>query len=203
MSWVIAFAGPTGWGIEAEGGPPVLAGAGGPSDHELAATPLPGAAVSQGGGELAVCKVAIGPVEGIGVRWPGEPDGRFESVRLVAAGFSAEHAVGLAAVRPPGAKGQERDVVAAVSLGEREGVSVFDPRLSTTYAGDGALRRVGIELWLGETEEGEQYPHRVAGEPSGEPLALEADDLELHAYGLTCHSRGEDGSGVYVLIRPR
>ena len=38
---------------------------------------------------------------------------------------------------------------------------VGDPRLSTTYDGDGHQRRAGLELWLTE-EDG--YPHRAAGE---------------------------------------
>lgn len=204
MPWVIAFAGPAGWGVEVEGRPPVLAGAAADADgHELTVTPLAAATVAERDGELAICRVTAGAFEATGVRWPGEPEVKLESARLVTASFSPEHAVGLAAVRPTGAKGQERDVVAAASLGEREGAAVFDPRLSTTYTGDGEPRRVGIELWLGETEEGEQYPHRVAAETTGEPLVVDSGGLELRAYGLTCHSRGENGTGVYVLIRPR
>ena len=51
--------------------------------------------------------------------------------------------------------------------GESDGIAAFDPRLSTTYAPDMSPLRMGIELWLGEHEDGDLYPRRVAGERSG------------------------------------
>jgi hypothetical protein len=102
-----------------------------------------------------------------------------------------------------GGRGHDRDTVVAAIAGEREGISVFEPRLSTTYAGDGTPIRAGLELWLGETEDGEQFPRRVAGERSG-PFARHGPPPQrVEAYGLRCHARGEDGIGVYVLMRGR
>lgn len=201
MSWLTAFASPSEWGIAIDGSPELLGGDALPAaGHELTMSSAPGLAISPGN-ELDVCRVSGGALDAVGVRLD-RPGRGVESVRVFAACFSAEHAVALVAVRPAGAKGQDRDVVAAASLGEREGLSVFDPRLSTTYAPDGAPLRAGVELWLGEgeDEEDEQYPHRVAGESTGDRAV--SDELGLCAYGLRCHSRGEQGRGVYVLLRP-
>jgi hypothetical protein len=93
--------------------------------------------------------------------------------------------------------------VSVVCLGEREGVSVFDPRLSSTYSEPERLRRVGVELWLGENEEADQYSLRRAGEAVGPPARLERKEATIAAQPVQCHCRGESGPGLYVLITPR
>ena len=50
---------------------------------------------------------------------------------------------------------------------------MFDPRLSTTYNGAGEPRRFGIELWLGEDEDGDLVGLSDAG------LAQVQADLSL------------------------
>lgn len=137
-----------------------------------------------------------------GIRYPGGSVERLDSARLLVSCFSEEQAVGVLSLRPDGVRGQDRDRLSVACVGEPEGVSVFDPRLSSTYGAGGALRRVGVELWLGESEDGDQHPHRVAGEASGSEGRLAAEEIAGQAYGVRCHSRGEDGAGVYVLIRP-
>jgi hypothetical protein len=137
-----------------------------------------------------------------GIRYPGASVERLASARLLVSWFPDEQAVALLALRPDGARGHDRDTLSVACLGERDGVSVFDPRLSSTYTRNGSLRRVGVELWLGETEEGDQHPHRVAGEASGSDGHVAAEEVVGEAYGLRCHSRGEDGAGVYLQIRP-
>jgi len=161
------------------------------------------------GGMLELCRVAWhmdaagadGEAELVGVRCSALPSGRIDSSRLVAAWFPDGHAVALLAARPAGAKGQDRDALSVALLGEREGVHVFDPRLSTTYGGDGRPRRTGVELWLGETEEGDHYPRRVVGEADGDQVRDREAGLQVT--GLRCHSHGEDGIGVYLLARGR
>jgi hypothetical protein len=158
-------------------------------------------------GVLELCRVA-GRIDAAGaedeaelggVRCSALPSGRIVSSRLVAAWFPDGHAMALLAARPAGAKGQDRDALSVALSGEREGVHLFDPRLSTTYGDDGRPRRTGVELWLGETEEGDHYPRRVVGEADGDPVRHRLAGLE--AIGLRCHSRGEDGIGVYLLVR--
>jgi hypothetical protein len=130
------------------------------------------------------------------------PESRFDSLRLLAAWVPGGGAVALATTRPVGVKGHDRDAISAAVCGEDATLHIFDPRLSSTYNGDGSLRRAGAEMWLGESEEGDLFPRRVAGEVSGPPGRLTAAGLAVTAYPLGCHWRGEDGTGVYVLVRP-
>jgi hypothetical protein len=120
-----------------------------------------------------------------------------DSLRLFASWFPAGHEVALLAARPKGAKGHDRDSVSVVARGEEHPL-VIDPRLSTTYDHHGEPRRVGIELWLGEDEEGDLWPRRVAGTATGSRV----DRSGFSAYAFECASRGETGAGIYVLARP-
>jgi hypothetical protein len=106
-----------------------------------------------------------------------------DSLRLFGSWFPAGHQIALRAARPHGAKGQDRDLVDVIALGENEAF-VFDPRLSTTYDASAAPRQASLELWIGADEDDDQYPRRVSG----------------IATGLHCLSRGETGLGVYVLL---
>lgn len=124
-----------------------------------------------------------------------------DSLRLLGSWFPAGHEVALLATRPKGAKGQDRDQVTAIALGEEHPL-VLDPRLSTTYDEHGDARRVGVELWLGDNddEESEQWSRRVAGIATGSNVVGTATGAELTARALECVSRGELGAGVYVLM---
>lgn len=143
------------------------------------------------------------PLDADGVRHPGWTELAADSVRLLAAWTPPDRAVALTAVRPAGSKGHDRDPVSVVCAGERDGVSVFDPRLSSTYGPPGRLRRVGVELWLGESEDADQYSMRVAGEAAGSAARLERGQARIAAQPVQCHSRGESGVGLYLLITPR
>lgn len=128
----------------------------------------------------------------------------FDSIRDVGAWFAPSDGVSLTSLRPRGAKGHDRDVVAASVFDSSGAVLVVDPRLSTTYAADGHPSRFGVELWLEQENESEEvYPRRAAGEALGAKVALALAAFELEAYVLRCHSRGEEGLGVYVLARHR
>jgi hypothetical protein len=129
------------------------------------------------------------------------PGGRLDSIRLVGTWFPAPYGLALLAGRPEGAAGQDRDQIEATVLGEDQELKLFEPRLSTTYDGDGAVSRMGIELWLGESEEGEQTSRRVAGERSGSRAVATVAGARVEALGMRCHGRGEDGAGVYLLLR--
>jgi len=128
---------------------------------------------------------------------------RFESVRDISAWFAPGDGIALTSLRPRGAKGHDRDVIAASVFEPAGPVLVADPRLSTTYVADGHPTRVGLELWLGHEGSEEQYPRRAAAEPLGAAAAWAQSALELQAYFLRCLSRGEEGLGVYVLGRTR
>lgn len=126
---------------------------------------------------------------------------RLDSLRLLGSWFPAGHEVGLLAARPKGAKGQDRDVITAIARGEEHPL-VLDPRLSTTYDEHGDARRVGVELWLGESddEDSEQWSRRVAGIATGSNVVGTTAGAALSARALECVSRGELGAGVYVLL---
>jgi hypothetical protein len=132
--------------------------------------------------------------------------GELDSLRLLAAWFDDDEALALSASRPRGARGQESDQIATSLVESGSARIVVDPRLSTTYTGDGAPSRAGVELWV--TEPGEEpdttteRPYRIAGETAGSGATWSEHDLHLAAYPLRCHSHGRDGAGVYLLGRP-
>jgi hypothetical protein len=128
--------------------------------------------------------------------------GRFDSLRDFSAWFAPDDAVALTALRPHRGTGHERDVVVASVFNPSGSLAVADPRLSTTYGADGAPVRAGLELWLTSPEDSEeQYPRRAAGEALGASATGVADALNLAAYPFRCHSRGNDGPGVYLVLR--
>lgn len=126
-----------------------------------------------------------------------------ESIRDFCAWFTPGEGVSLTALRPLGANGHDRDIVVASVFEPGGSVAVADPRLSTTYAGDGRPSRVSLELWLDHDESEEQYPRRAAGETLGVSAAWIEGELDCQAYVFACHSRGNEGAGVYVLARRR
>jgi hypothetical protein len=127
----------------------------------------------------------------------------FQSIRDVCAWFGPGDGVALTSLRPRGAKGHDRDVIAACVFDPGATATVADPRLSTTYREDGQPTRVGLELWLQQDESEEQYPRRAGGEALGARAAWALATVELRAYILRCHSRGEQGFGVYLLARSK
>ena len=76
-------------------------------------------------------------------------------------------------------------------------VPVADPRLSTTYTDTGDPLRTSLELWISDGED--EFPRRAAGEAAGPGAELATDELQMRVAPLRCHSRGQDGAGVYVL----
>lgn len=127
----------------------------------------------------------------------GEPDwGRIDSTRTVSAWPDDGFALALSSVRPAGGDHGHEPVWAA--LLDRAGtLPVEDPRLSTTYDGEGRQRRAGLELWL-DDEEG--HPHRGSGE------VLCGSTLELGQLRLDCaffrwRIDGRPGVGRYDVLR--
>lgn len=135
------------------------------------------------------------------------PDlGRFTSVRDVSAWFEPGGGLALVALRPKKARGQESDLITASVLDPENTRPVAEPRLSTTYASDGAPARAGLELWLAEENDGEEehetrYPRRAAGEAVGAYATATLGGLDVQARLFRWHSRGHEGAGVYLLGR--
>jgi hypothetical protein len=128
--------------------------------------------------------------------------GRLDSVREVFAWFEPDEGLSLTALRPRGARGHDADTVAATVFEPEGPTAVEDPRLSTTYGRDGLPVHAGMELWLPADDEHEQYPRRAAGDALGESVRLRHAGLALDASPLRWYSRGLEGAGVYLLVRP-
>ncbi len=126
---------------------------------------------------------------------------RFDSVREISAWFEPDEGFAVVALRPPEAGNHAADVVTATLLEPAAAVAVADTRLSTTYTADGRPSRMGLELWL--DDEQEQYPRRAAGEAVGAGVSSTFAGLEILAAPLRCHSRGHEGTGVYLIARAR
>jgi hypothetical protein len=125
---------------------------------------------------------------------------RLDSLRDLSAWFAPDEGLALTSMRPRGAKGHDRDTLAATVFGEDGPRPVADPRLSSTYGRDGRLLHTGLELWL-DAENDQQYPRRAAADAIGEAVRVERGGITVTAWPLRWHSRGEEGPGVYVLAR--
>lgn len=120
-------------------------------------------------------------------------------VRYVGAWLGDGDAIVLEAVRPARAKAHGDEEVWAALVEAGDPVTVFDPRLSTTYDGEGHQRRAGLELW---TSEEEGYPIRAAGQViCGSSLDLGELVLDLAFFQWT--SGGAEGIGRYDILRKR
>ena len=144
-------------------------------------------------------------VECLGLRasWSDAVDlAKFASIRAVSAWFEPNEALALTAFRPRKAKAHDADAIAAAAITPDGTPAIEDPRLSTTYAGDGWPARAGLELWLTTDPESDQhYPRRASGEAAGARAQTLAGDLEVRAEPFRWQSRGREGAGMYVLAR--
>jgi hypothetical protein len=140
-------------------------------------------------------------VQGLGQRghaWGVADWSRLELTRSVSAWLGEEHGgVVLSSLRPAGAAAHADEAVWAAVVEQGEPLPVAEPRLSTTYDGDGHQRRAGLELWV-DDEDG--YPYRAAGEVlCGSSLDLGA--LRLDLAFLRWHAEGTEGVGRYDVLR--
>lgn len=127
-----------------------------------------------------------------------EPD--WTLLRWVAAWFSADDGLAVMALRPPRAHSHDEELVVAELLAP-DRTPAEDPRLSTTYGGDGQPLRAGVELWLGEPEDDELHAFRAAGEAVAAPVMWTEGAASFSARLFRWHSRGREGAGVYTLGR--
>lgn len=122
--------------------------------------------------------------------------GEVDSLRLVSAAVG-EMALAVVAARPAGAAGHGSDAVAAALRVPGDATGAEEALLSAEYDSDGALRRLGLELWL---ESG--IGKRIAADRSGETVASDLGALRRTATPLAVRLDGESGSGLHELVRP-
>jgi hypothetical protein len=140
-------------------------------------------------------------VDGLGQRgrsWGVADWSRLELARSVSAWLGERHGGALlSSLRPAGAAGHDEEAVWAARVDGGDPIPVLDPRLSTTYDGEGHQRRAGLELWV--TEEAD-YPFRAAGEVvCGSSFDLGA--LRLDMAFMRWHAEGATGVGRYDVLR--
>jgi len=188
------------WRVRSSAGELILAPAGDAVDISTAGQPAGFEQLCTVTGELAVGGAPT-TIAGPGRR--GERRGAqlagLDSVREISAWFDPGEAIALLALRPRKVKGQDQDMITAAVIIPEGWPAVTDPRLSTTYSAEGRPARVGLELW---SDEPESYPRRLAGESTGGRAVGEAGGWSVSAERLVCHSRGHDGTGVYLIARP-
>jgi hypothetical protein len=139
--------------------------------------------------------------EGLGERrheWGAADWEELELVRTVSVWLGEEDGgVSLSSLRPAGARGHDEEHVSAALVERGDPVVIGDPRLTTTYDGDGHQRRAGLELWVGEDD---PYPRRLAGEViCGSSLDL--GQLRLELAFMRWHGDGAEGVGRYDVLR--
>lgn len=148
----------------------------------------------QGGGRL----------ECLGWRSVGGPaiDPGVDSIRLVAGWFEDQDGFALVAERTRKSKGQDEDVVTAAVFDAAQPRVVADPRLSTTYAGSGRPTRAGVELWIeAEADPDHLYPRRAVGQAMTPSVQWSVADAAVEAEAFRWFSGGQEGPGVYLLVR--
>jgi hypothetical protein len=123
-----------------------------------------------------------------------------DSLRIVACWFESGSSVALLAERPMGTRGHGEDRVSAMLSGEAEGSRVYDPRLSTTYGGDGVPQRAGIELWVGENEDQLRFT-RMSLEAQHGGGELSSGGLRVECHAVEGNLAESSGQGVYLLAR--
>lgn len=142
--------------------------------------------------------LGAGPGEHPVLEFADVDPGEWDSARLLAVWLDNGDTFTLAALRPRGAKGQDRDRFSVTLPASRANLQVFDPRLSTEYGAGGAPQRFGVELWLGEDAEADQHPLRLGGEAQERGPALSDGPLSVHP--MRAHAGDSVGFGLYLTV---
>jgi hypothetical protein len=166
-----------------------------------------------------VAEIALAPADGLEVVWDpaavaalaGDGGADAEPWRLegsLAPGFAALRVISgatpegslvlVCAARPQGAEHHDEDLVAAVVVDpDGESQAISEPLVSTEYAADGSVRRLGLELY----KEGDDYPVRGAGDTTSSSSS-EADGERRERAELAFRLDGATGRALYETVRP-
>jgi hypothetical protein len=117
---------------------------------------------------------------------------RLEGIRLVSAVFEDGATLGVAAVRPRGARGHGDDAVAATFV-DADGlrIATSEALVSVEYDAAGLPRRLGVELWPDQ----DSPPIRVAADRDAANAGADAP------MAMAFRVDGVAGSGTYQTIR--
>jgi hypothetical protein len=134
----------------------------------------------------------------------GAPDwDRLAVARTLGVWFGDGTGVTATAVRPAKAASHADEAIHAVIVdaagedGDLAPVVVADPRISTTYDGEGRQRHAGLELYVGEDD---AYARRAAGEVAC-GTTLDLGRLRLDCAFFRWRMEGRTGVGRYDVLR--
>jgi len=142
-------------------------------------------------------RIAIDAVGQRGRSW-GSPDwSKIGRTRTVSAWFGDE-ALSVAAIGAAGGEEHGREAISATifEAGDEGCVRVADPRLSTTFDGEGRQRRAALELWI--TDDGP--PRRATGDVVC-GTTLDLGRLRLDTAFLSWRMGDRTGVGRYDILR--
>lgn len=164
-------------------------------------------------------QVRLTPAEGISVAWDtdavralandesrqhpawrleGALAPEFSALRVVSGATADGTLLLLCAARPDAAAHHDEEAVVAVLVSpEGEPEAVEEALVSTEYAADGAIRRLGLELY----KEGDDYPVRGAGDAT-DTGAAEADGERRDEAKLAFRLDGSAGAALYEIVHP-
>jgi hypothetical protein len=128
-------------------------------------------------------------------RLEGDLTPAFSALRVLSAATREGGLLLLAAARPADADGHAEEAVAALlALPDGAAEPVSEALISTEYAADGSIRRVGLELY----KEGDDYPVRAAGDAAEDPAA--GADPGRRAARLEFRLDGDEGVALYEIV---
>ena len=118
-----------------------------------------------------------------------------EGMRIISARVGADLLLAVGAVRPKGAAGHGDELVAG-AVGDGEAFERLEEALvSTEYGADGAVRRIGLELYRGPGG----FPIRVAGDKIASS-SERRDAIRRDTASFELRSAGEQGIGVLDVL---
>lgn len=136
----------------------------------------------------------------------GRPDwDKLSVARTLGVWLEDDRGVTLTAVRPATAQSHADEAIHAVMLapgaegdeGSSVATVIADPRVSTTYDGEGRQRHAGLELYVTEDAD---YARRAAGEVAC-GTTLDLGRLRLDCAFFTWRMEGRSGVGRYDVLR--
>ncbi len=118
-----------------------------------------------------------------------------EGLRIVSARLGPDRLLAVGALRPKGAGGHGEEVVAGALGDALEFQQLDESLLSTEYGPDGAVRRIGLELY----RDADALPIRIAGDV----IASSSDrhgSVRRHTAAFELRSAGDEGIGVLDVL---
>lgn len=130
-----------------------------------------------------------------GWRLDGSLEPEFDALRVLSAAAGDGSQLALCAARPAGAANHDEEMVAAAVVDPEGNVHEIEEALvSTEYAADGRVRRVGLELY----RPGNEYPLRGAGD-AVEATSGQGDGRDFAR--LRFRLDGSEGVAVHEIVR--